>query len=70
MELKLAYPPRFSYERILVVSALKAGCLNVLEKRRSGRQSGRVEKCAVEHPVANRRIINRVTTFECTVVVM
>ena len=53
----------------LIIRALKPGRLHVLEKRGSGRQSCGVEKSVVEHPVANRRIINRVAAFERAVII-
>lgn len=55
--------------KFLFIRSQESSCLDVLEERRSGREAGRIEECAVEHPVSDRRVVNLVTAFECTRVI-
>ena len=53
-----------------LVQPLKPCELDRLEKRRSRRQTARVEKCRIKDPVARRRAVDNRAAFKASVVIV
>lgn len=54
----------------VLIHPLESRQLNVLEKRRAGRQTRRVKKRRIENPVSCRRTINICATFERAIIIV